>query len=252
MRRYLPLLIMLAALSLFSCAKKEVSAAAGVTPSAEESKLKTFEKPTELADQYAYVYGYQLASQFLANYPDSDADYVLKGIFDALYGDSYFTSAESSQILIDFHVQLQEKVVDNIRVQDAQNKAAAEAFLSTNRHRSAVVDYSDQLQYEVLREGNENGAVPLEDSVVTVDYQLMTLDGDVHDSSYVRGYPSVIALPTAIEGFRTVLMQMKEGEKVRAGVHPALGYGFFGSGTIGPGELLIFDIELISVGEQGQ
>ena len=40
---------------------------------------------------------------------------------------------------------------------------------------------------------------------------------------------------------------MKEGEKIRVWIHPELGYGSYGNSVIGPNQLLIFDIELVSV-----
>lgn len=248
MRRYLPLLIALTLLILSSCggSKKEVSSP---SVSAEEIDLGGIGKPEAIEDRYAYVYGYQLASQFASGYPDSDSAYVLKGVYDALCGASYFSDAEASQILIDYRAKVQEATVRHLRAESEENLAAAEAFLKTNLMRTGVRAYNDKLQYEILREGRESGASPLSDSVVTVDYQIMTLEGDIKDSSYERGYPSLIALSSTIEGFKIMLTEMKEGEKVRAWIHPDLGYGRYGNSAIGPSQLLIFDIELISVEE---
>ena len=129
-----------------------------------------------------------------------------------------------------------------------RNLSAAESFLATNKKRSGVISVSDKLQYEILRSPSENGAKATNKSTVTVDYRLVTLAGEVKDSSYERGQASVFDLSTnIIEGFRSAVAQMQEGEKIRAWVHPDLGYGINGTSNIEPNQLLIFDIELISV-----
>ena len=100
----------------------------------------------------------------------------------------------------------------------------------------------------MLREPQEGGKKAQANSTVTVNYQLITLSGEVKDSSYERGQTSTFDLSTnIIEGFRAACSVMSEGEKIRAWVHPDLGYGINGSSNIEPNQLLIFDIELISV-----
>ena len=103
----------------------------------------------------------------------------------------------------------------------------------------------NQLKEENLREAEAFLSSNAEH--VTVDYQLVTLDGQVMDSSYEHGGGTQLSLSSTIEGFRSVLMDMREGEKVRAWIHPEYGYGQYGNGNIGPNQLLIFDIELVSV-----
>ena len=127
----------------------------------------------------------------------------------------------------------------------SSNLERAENYLETNGSRSSVVSVSPQVQYEVLRRGNEGGLVPSADSSVTISYQLVTLDGYSSGTSADQTY--TVDLSSTIPGFVSVLTHMSEGEKVRAWIHPSQAYGQFGNGNIGPNQLLIFDIELISI-----
>ena len=87
--------------------------------------------------------------------------------------------------------------------------------------------------------------MPSADSSVTISYQLVTLDGYSSGTQANRTY--TVDLSSTIPGFVSVLTHMSEGEKVRAWIHPSQGYGPYGNGNIGPNELLIFDIDLVSV-----
>ncbi len=212
-----------------------------------ENPLDKLEKPSVLADQFAYVYGYQVSSSLLANFPDMNPDYLEKGVRDAINSSFIYTDAEANQILLDYQSEYQQKAIAELNEQGEKNLSAAESFLKTNALRSGVISISDKLQYEVLREGDSEAESPVADSTVVVQYQLLTLSGELKDSSYERGSASTLSLANTIEGFSEVVTMMKPGEKIRAWIHPDLGYGKYGNGTIGPSQLLIFDIELISV-----
>lgn len=250
MRTFVPLTALLLSL-LVSCNGASATATATVQTATitnvEIASMDEIVKPTNLSDQFSYVYGYEIAKGVSSDFDDVNLAYVLRGVYDAMQGTSFFTSAESDTILIDYRTKVLQETTEKLRAQSAENTAAAEAFLATNKLRTGVVEVSDKLQYEVLREGNSNGKTPTAASNVTVDYQLMLLNGEFMDSSYERGASSSFTLSSTIQGFRDMICLMKEGEKVRVWIHPDLGYGTYGNGTIGPGQLLIFDIELISV-----
>jgi FKBP-type peptidyl-prolyl cis-trans isomerase len=56
-------------------------------------------------------------------------------------------------------------------------------------------------------------------------------------------------LAGVIKGWQEVIPLMKEGEKIRAYIPSDLGYGNQQRGTIPPNSILIFEIELIKLGE---
>ena len=56
-----------------------------------------------------------------------------------------------------------------------------------------------------------------------------------------------MALKGVIRGWTEGVQLMKEGAKYQFYIPSDLAYGDVGSGTIGPAETLIFDVELIKV-----
>ena len=254
---FLPLAFFVLLFSFSSCTKSEVPVQVTATTSEQSETVEddqltvqsfaSFPKPETLAEQFSYISGYQMASSLSSSFSSFDMEYMMKGIYDALNNSSFYTTEESNNILQQVQTALQKEAEAIYNEQSSENLAAAESFLSTNAHRSGVVSLSDKIQYEVLKEGSADGKRPNANSTVSVYYQLVLLNGDVKGGTADRSNPSVYNLQSVIEGFREVVLEMKEGEKIRAWIHPSYGYGEYGSGTVGPNQLLIFDIELISV-----
>ena len=70
----------------------------------------------------------------------------------------------------------------------------------------------------------------------------------VFDSSYKRGQPATFGLNQVIKGWTEGVQLMTPGSKYRFFIPSQLAYGDQGAGnSIGPGETLVFDVELISV-----
>lgn len=99
------------------------------------------------------------------------------------------------------------------------------------------------LAFIVLEEG-EGGAKPTTDSVITVHYTGWTTDGEMFDSSVVRGEPIEFPLSKLIMGWQEGIPMMTKGEKRRFWIPADLAYG----NSTRPGApqgLLVFDIELL-------
>jgi FKBP-type peptidyl-prolyl cis-trans isomerase FkpA len=119
-------------------------------------------------------------------------------------------------------------------------------FMEENGRREGVKTTASGLQYEVLQAGE--GPKPKATDTVTVHYQGGLITGDIFDSSYQRGEPISFSLSRVIKGWTEVLQLMPVGTKVRAVIPPKLAYGERGmGGKIGPGETLVFDIELLGI-----
>jgi len=69
----------------------------------------------------------------------------------------------------------------------------------------------------------------------------------VFDSSVERGEPLEFGLGQVIMGWTEGLQLMVEGQKMRLFIPPELGYGERGAGAIGPGSVLIFDVQLLAI-----
>jgi FKBP-type peptidyl-prolyl cis-trans isomerase len=100
------------------------------------------------------------------------------------------------------------------------------------------------LAYKVLQQG-VGGRHPRPTSEVTVHYTGWTTDGKMFDSSVVRGQPSTFGLDGVIAGWTEGLQLMFEGEKTRFWIPEKLAY----EGKKAPYGLLVFDIELIKIGQ---
>ena len=126
-----------------------------------------------------------------------------------------------------------------------QNHAKAADFWNENSKQPGVQQTRSGLQYLVLEEGT--GASPGANDMVKVHYHGTLVDGSVFDSSVERGQPISFGLNQVIAGWTEGLQLMKVGGKTRLFIPPALGYGDRAAGSIPPGSLLIFDVELIDI-----
>ena len=85
---------------------------------------------------------------------------------------------------------------------------------------------------------------------MTVHYRGTLMNGQEFDSSNARGEPTSFPLNGVIAGWTEGLQLMKEGGKFEFYIHPDLAYGELGAGgAIGPNAALVFQVELIKVGE---
>lgn len=107
------------------------------------------------------------------------------------------------------------------------------------------------LMYFDLVEGD--GATPEVGQLVTVDYTGWTQDGLLKfDSSLDRGVPFTFPLGegAVIEGWDEGLATMQVGGKRQLVIPAELAYGDTGNGSIPPGAVLIFEVELLNVEDQ--
>ncbi|MBC7003782.1 FKBP-type peptidyl-prolyl cis-trans isomerase [Photobacterium sp. BZF1] len=128
----------------------------------------------------------------------------------------------------------------------AENIEAGATFLAENKDKEGVQTTASGLQYLVLQEGT--GTVhPKASDKVTVHYHGTLLDGTVFDSSVERGETIQFGLNQVIKGWTEGVQLMVEGEKTRFFVPAELAYGNRAIGSIPPGSVLIFDVELFKI-----
>ncbi|MDF3128524.1 FKBP-type peptidyl-prolyl cis-trans isomerase [Kiritimatiellaeota bacterium B1221] len=100
------------------------------------------------------------------------------------------------------------------------------------------------LAYKVLSSADGNDK-PSENSTVTVHYSGWETNGELFDSSVVRGETTSFPLGQVIKGWTEGLQLMSKGDSFRFWIPQDLAYGPKQEGSGRPGGLLVFDVELI-------
>ncbi len=120
-------------------------------------------------------------------------------------------------------------------------------FLAANAKKPGVVTLASGLQYIVVKAGADTTRPKLTDKV-KCHYHGTLLNGSIFDSSMDRGEPVVFPVNGVIKGWQEALQLMTVGSKWKLYVPSDLAYGDSSpSPSIGPGSLLVFDVELISI-----
>lgn len=125
------------------------------------------------------------------------------------------------------------------------NKEAGQKFLEQNKTKAGIVTTASGLQYQILKEGT--GAKPTSSDRVKVHYEGSLLDGTVFDSSIKRGEPATFGVTQVIRGWVEALQLMPVGSKWKVFIPSELAYGPQGPPTIGPEQMLIFEMELLAI-----
>ena len=208
------------------------------------------EKP-ELKDQKdkeSYSLGYQFGQNLKQQGVDMNLQAYASGIQDAL-GEKQpqMTPEEMRATVAAFSQRLKSAHEKVMKEQAVKNLAEAKAFLEENQKKEGIKTLPSGLQYKALKEGS--GKIPKATDTVTVQYRGTLMDGAEFDSSYSRGKPESFAANRVIPGWTEALQLMKVGSKWKLFIPPDLAYGERGQGRIPPNSALIFEVELLSIGD---
>jgi FKBP-type peptidyl-prolyl cis-trans isomerase FklB len=198
---------------------------------------------SSVEDSVSYALGINIGQNLKqSGFKNVNVQAMGKAIAEIYAGDSTSLNAEEAGALINNYMTKQSEV----KADGAKEEGIA--FLAENAGKEGVMTTASGLQYEVVEEGS--GASPAATDNVTVHYHGTLIDGSVFDSSVERGEPATFPLNGVIPGWTEGLQLMKEGGKTRFYIPSELAYGDrAASELIGPGSTLIFDVELIKVGE---
>ncbi len=202
--------------------------------------------------KFSYAVGSRIGQQLFQQFgsqPGVDMAVLVQGIFSAVPGSESLLSEPEIIAVIQARQQLQ------LEAAEAESRAKAEsvqAFLQQNQAMEGVNVTDSGLQYRILESGEETGLSPSTSDTVVVHYRGTLIDGTVFDSSYSRGEPATFSLQSIIPGWQEGWQLMRPGDKWSIVLPSELGYGERGTGqTIGPNEVLLFDIELMEVRVSG-
>jgi FKBP-type peptidyl-prolyl cis-trans isomerase FklB len=188
-----------------------------------------------------YALGYQIGRDLAGT--EFKADALVKGLDDGSKGAEPALKPEEMEAAL---TMLQQRIGEQRAKQQAaemqQRSAAGTAYLAENAQREGVKTTASGLQYKVLKPGT--GRTPTPADTVTVHYRGTLVDGTQFDSSYDRGEPASFPVGGVIAGWTEALQLMKEGAEYQLAIPATLAYGDRGPLA---GQVLLFDVELISV-----
>lgn len=195
-----------------------------------------------LTDSASYAMGVSFANFYVQQgFTDINVSLVNKAIADVIGKKQVLLSNEEANMIMMRYMN---------QAQEAKAKGTIEAgekFLAENKTKPGIKTTESGLQYEVLKEGN--GPKPLETDTVTVHYKGSLLSGEEFDNSYNRGEPLSLPLNGVIRGWTEGVQLMPLGSKYKFYIPYQLGYGTQGAGTIPPGSVLIFEVELLKIND---
>lgn len=205
------------------------------------------QKPAALQDRASYIIGLNLGQSLKSQEVPVTVDLIVQGLRDGLTGaNALLTPEEIQAAMQEFQQQLQAQQQTKRQAAAEKNMKESQAFLDQNKAKQGVTTTASGLQYEVVKEGA--GESPKPTDRVTVHYRGTLPDGTVFDSSYDRNEPATFPVNGVIPGWVEALQLMKPGAKYKLVIPPALAYAERGAGgEIGPNQVLVFDVELISV-----
>jgi len=196
----------------------------------------------------SYAIGMMLGHIWQQQGIDVDLNLFARGVKDEQSGGAtLLTPQEVQDTLTEYRNTLaakQEKMREELAAKD---KAEGEAFLAANKSKPGVVTLADGLQYKVLTAGS--GPIPTATDTVQVNYRGTLIDGTEFDSTARRGNPLKISLGQVIPGWKEALTRMKTGSVWELFIPSDLAYGEQGRPGIPPNSVLVFDIQLVSIGE---
>jgi FKBP-type peptidyl-prolyl cis-trans isomerase len=193
-------------------------------------------------DKESYAMGMNIGTGLHRQGLTLDPALVARGLKDAQTGGkTLLTEDEARAAFQQLQADVQQKM-------GAKNRSEGEAFLAANKSKEGVVTLPSGLQYKILTQAN--GPKPTASDTVTVNYRGTLVNGTEFDSSYKRGQPASFPVGGVIKGWTEALQLMPVGSKWQLFIPSDMAYGDAGRPGIPPGSTLIFEVELLSIGEQ--
>lgn len=190
----------------------------------------------------SYLVGLQMAES--VRHYQLDAGILQQAIADAVAGrQPVVPPAEAQQVLGAYQAELQ---ASQAKV-GAERKTGNKAWLEANAKKPGVKTTASGLQYQVVSEGAKDGKGPKVDDRVKVHYTGALTDGTVFDASAAHGGPATFGVGQVIKGWTEALQLMKPGDKWKLFIPPEIAYGESAPPSIGPNQILVFDVELLEV-----
>jgi len=200
-----------------------------------------------LANTYANAeFNTEMRESYKKSFDSVNFDIMKTAFINELgYSKSSFDQKAANVFLQTAYKKAQNKVAMKSGSAASENEKEATEFLAKNGKREGVITTKSGMQYEVIKEGK--GLKPTTADRVKVHYHGTLLDGTVFDSSVERKEPATFGVTQVIKGWTEALQLMPVGSKYKLYIPGNLAYGNRSQGKIGPNQLLIFEVELLSI-----
>lgn len=196
----------------------------------------------------SYAIGLDIGESLQPIAAELDKDVLIAAVNDRMSGNQPRLSNEQAlEAKQKFSKKLGEQRAAEKQVEGEKNKKDGDAYRAENGKRAEVTTTASGLQYEVLKQGD--GAKPTASDSVSVYYKGTFVDGKVFDQSQ-KGESVNFPLNAVIKGWTEGVQLMNVGSKYKFVLPPELAYGETGSGPVGPNSTLIFEVELVGIGEE--
>jgi len=197
-------------------------------------------------EELGYAVGVDMVRNFKRNEIELDIEQLIAGLRDASKGGATkMSDTEVRRVMSEFQANLRARLPALHKAQAERAGARATQFLAENKKQPGVQVLDGGLQYKVVKSGT--GAHPKDTDTVVAAYRGTTLDGVEFDATQ-PGHPATFPLAQVIEGWKRALPKMAVGSRWTLWIPADLAYGDRGSGaSIGPNELLVFDVELVAI-----
>lgn len=226
-----------------------VAACAQNKPAAE---AKQYAPSKAEVDSVSYLIGINFGS-FLKSYDWGDLNYseIVKGMKEFVNAKGDFRDPDfTEQFKIDpnkmndiFNNYLEKRHTMAVET----NKAKGAKFLEDNAKKAGVQTTESGLQYKIIEAGNDVKAAATD--TVWVNYKGTLTDGTVFDEVADDAAPIMMPLDRVIPGWTEGLQLVGEGGHIELVIPSDLAYGENGNQTIGPNEVLCFDVKVSKVGK---
>lgn len=206
----------------------------------------------QFKSQVSYALGRNFAMNLKENEIDCEIQSLLAGISDVLTNaQPKYNEQQLDACLQQFGRQMQQKAIDRLQSEAGKNQKEEQAFFAQNAKREGVQTTPSGLQFRVLQQGKPGSPSPTINDVVQCNYRGTLLNGTEFDSSARQGGPASFPVKRVIPGWTEALQKMHVGDKWQLFVPAKLAYGNNPPGPpIEAGSMLVFEIELLGIGQQ--
>lgn len=201
-------------------------------------------------DRINYAIGHQIGTDFRKQQVDLDRQAVTLGLQQGHQGSKpAMDSTEMNQRLIALKRNITEdtkaKALERLEQSQAKMKhkrAQGEEFLAANAVKSGIITTDSGLQYRIIRSGQ--GDYPKLSDQVRLHYKSKRINGQVINSSELKGGPGVFPVHLLLPGVTEALRMMQTGAKWELYLPSRLAFGRRGPFAH---EAIITEVELLEI-----